>query len=116
VAMLLPGESRPVEWQTSNDAAAVRRLVRKVQRAAGPRSRPASAEQAPAAPWLGLDGREEDVGQGHRLWLRSLRFEHKEDQWVLGDYLLAIEHLEERLRALDAHIEQVARIPDTPAC
>jgi transposase len=35
VAMLLPGETRPVEWQLSNDAAAVRRLVRKVQRAAG---------------------------------------------------------------------------------
>ena len=33
--MLFPGESRPVEWQTSNDAVAVRRLVRRVQRAAG---------------------------------------------------------------------------------
>jgi transposase len=34
VAMLLPGESSAVEWQTSNDPAAVRRLVRKVQRSA----------------------------------------------------------------------------------
>ncbi len=34
VAMLLPGETRPVEWQTSNDPAAVRRLVRKLQRSA----------------------------------------------------------------------------------
>jgi len=50
-------------------------------------------------------------GQGHRLWLRSLRFEHREDQWVLEDYLLAIEHLEERLRALDAQIEQVSQDP-----
>ena len=29
VAMLQPGETRPVEWQVSNDPAAVRRLVRK---------------------------------------------------------------------------------------
>src|SRR5262245_17884576 len=34
VAMLLPGESRAVEWQTSNDPAAVRRLVRKLRRSA----------------------------------------------------------------------------------
>jgi hypothetical protein len=34
VAMLLPGEIRPVEWQVSNDPAAVRRLVRKLQRSA----------------------------------------------------------------------------------
>jgi hypothetical protein len=27
VAVLLPGESRPVEWQISNDAAAVRTMV-----------------------------------------------------------------------------------------
>ncbi|HUL79759.1 MAG TPA: hypothetical protein VL691_21010, partial [Vicinamibacteria bacterium] len=32
VAMLQPGETRPVEWQASNDPAAVRRLVRKLQR------------------------------------------------------------------------------------
>ena len=32
VAMLLPGEARPVEWHTSNDPAAVRRQVRKLQR------------------------------------------------------------------------------------
>lgn len=34
VAMLLLGETRPVEWQVSNDPAAVRRLVRKLQRSA----------------------------------------------------------------------------------
>jgi hypothetical protein len=50
-------------------------------------------------------------GQGHRLWLRSLRFEHKEDQWVLEDYLLALDHLEERLRALDAQIDQTSLDP-----
>ncbi len=47
--------------------------------------------------------------QGHRLWLRSLRFEHREDQGVLDDYLLALEQVEARLRALDDQIEQVSR-------
>jgi hypothetical protein len=50
-------------------------------------------------------------GQGHRLWLRSLRFEHKEDQWALEDCLLALEHVEERLRALDARIEHTSLGP-----
>lgn len=50
-------------------------------------------------------------GQGHRLWLRSIRFEHEEDQWVLEDYLLALEQLEERLRGLDGRIEQVSHDP-----
>ena len=48
-------------------------------------------------------------GQGHRLWLRSLRFEHTEDQLVLDDYLLAIEQVETRLAALDAQIERVSQ-------
>jgi hypothetical protein len=34
VAMLLPGERRAVEWQASNEAAAIRRLVRKLRRSA----------------------------------------------------------------------------------
>jgi hypothetical protein len=34
LAMLLPGETRPVEWQTSDEVAAIRRLVRKLQRSA----------------------------------------------------------------------------------
>ena len=55
VAMLLPGQTRPVEWQTSNEEAAVRRTARKV-------------------------------------------LVH-----------LAIENLEERLRGLDAAIEQVSQ-------
>lgn len=48
-------------------------------------------------------------GQGHRLWLRSLRFEHPEDQLVLDDYLLAIEQVEARLTALDQDIETLSR-------
>jgi transposase len=38
--------------------------------------------------------------QAHRRWLRSLSFEHEADRAVFGDYLQAIEHLEERLRGL----------------
>jgi transposase len=34
VAMLLPGQTKPVEWQLANEATAVRRMVRKVQRQA----------------------------------------------------------------------------------
>jgi hypothetical protein len=34
VAILVPEETRLVEWQTSNDPAAVRRLVRKIRRSA----------------------------------------------------------------------------------
>jgi len=48
-------------------------------------------------------------GQRHRLWLRSLRFEHPEDQLVLDDYLLAIEQVEARLATLDQEIEVLSR-------
>jgi transposase len=34
VAMLLPGETKPVEWQAANDAATVSRMVKKVRRQA----------------------------------------------------------------------------------
>jgi transposase len=34
VAVLMPGESKPVEWQVENERASVRRMVRKVQRLA----------------------------------------------------------------------------------
>ena len=34
IAVLLPGEVQPVEWQCTNDRAAVRRMVRKVMRQA----------------------------------------------------------------------------------
>ena len=39
--------------------------------------------------------------KSHRTWLRSLKFEHEADRSVFDDYLLAIEHLEERLRGLE---------------
>jgi transposase len=199
VAMLLPGETRPVEWQTSNEAAAIRRLVRKLRRSAvgdlqlcyeagpcgyavqrtvralgvscvvvapslvprkpGERVKtdrrdarklaellraglltevhpPTEADEAVRDLCRAREDAHGDLvrgrhrvsklllrqgwtwtggkkmwGQGHRLWLRSLRFEHKEDQWVLDDYFLALEHLEERLRALDARIEQTSLDP-----
>jgi transposase len=50
-------------------------------------------------------------GQGHRLWLRSLRFEHQADQVVLEDYLQAIEQVEQRLRWLEQQIELVSQLP-----
>ena len=34
VAVLSPGESKPVEWRVDNEKAAVRRMIRKVQRVA----------------------------------------------------------------------------------
>ena len=46
--------------------------------------------------------------QVHRRWLRSLSFEHEADRAVFGDYLQAIEHLEERLRGLEAKLVTVS--------
>ena len=37
----------------------------------------------------------------HRRWLRSLALEHEADRAVFDDYLRAIEHLEERLCAIE---------------
>jgi transposase len=47
--------------------------------------------------------------QAHRVWLRSQRFEHAAEQAVLDDYLLALEHLEERIRGLDEKLEAVSQ-------
>jgi transposase len=47
--------------------------------------------------------------RGHRLWLRSLRFEREAEQLVFNDYLLAIEQLEERMRGLEEQIERVSQ-------
>jgi len=48
-------------------------------------------------------------GKGYRLWVRSLRLDHPEDQLVLDDYLLTIEQIETRLTALDQQIERVSQ-------
>lgn len=44
----------------------------------------------------------------HRAWLKRLRFDQRHAQQVLDNYLLAIEQVEERLKALDVLIEEAA--------
>jgi len=44
----------------------------------------------------------------YRAWLRSIRFEHMAEQAAFDDYLLGVEELEERVKGLDARIEEVA--------
>ena len=46
--------------------------------------------------------------QKHRRWLLGLQWEQLADRVVFGDYLQAIEHLEERLRSLTAALEEQA--------
>jgi transposase len=48
-------------------------------------------------------------GQAHRRWVGALRFEHSVDQAVLDDYLLAIDHLGDRLKTLSQKLEEVSR-------
>jgi len=45
----------------------------------------------------------------HRRWLRSQVWEHPADRTVFEEYLLAIEQLEDRHRALETAIEEQAR-------
>jgi len=45
----------------------------------------------------------------HRAWLSTLRFEHGAEDVVFGDYLLAVELLEERLRGLEQRLEETAQ-------
>lgn len=196
VAMLLPGEKKPVEWQFKNDARSLRRFARKVVREAGVevwccyeagpcgyavqrQLRAAGVGCVVVAPSLipikpgeriktdrrdarklaqlfrgGLltevcpPTREEEAvrdlcrcredarkdltrsrhrltkmllrrglvfggarawTQKHRTWLRSIRFEHVAGQTAFDDYFFGIEELEERVKALDARIEEVAQ-------
>lgn len=44
----------------------------------------------------------------HRAWLKGLRFDEPYAQQVFDNYLLAIEQIEERLKMLEAHIEEAA--------
>jgi transposase len=199
VAMLLPGATKPVEWQLGNEKAAVLRMVRKVQRLApgevgfcyeagpcgyalqrwiqeagascivvapsliprkpGDRIKtdrrdarklaelfraglltevhpPTPADEAVRDLCRAREDAQEDLvrcrhrvskmllrrgwvwngskkawGQGHRLWLRSLRFEQQADQVVFDNYLQAIDQVEERLRALEQHVEAASQLP-----
>ena len=47
-------------------------------------------------------------GKLHRQWLRGLAFDHVADQAVFGDYLLAIEQLEERVLTLAGKLTEAA--------
>lgn len=47
--------------------------------------------------------------QRHRAWLRALHFEHLAEEVVFGDYLLAVELLEERVRGLEQRLEETAQ-------
>jgi transposase len=196
VAMLVPGQ-KPVEWQLRNEPAAVRRLVRKLQREGGGRVeccyeagpcgyalqrqlRAADVGCVVVAPSLipvkpgeriktdrrdakklaellraGLltevhppteedeavrdlcrcreDAKEDRERARHRLaklllrrgvifaagkqwtrahhgWLHQLHFERPADRAVVDDYLQALEHVEERLRALDEQLVAAAQL------
>jgi transposase len=200
LAVLVGGETKPVEWSVANEKAAVRRMVRKAQRLAGGGEVDFCYEAGPCgyalrrwileagancvvvAPSLiprkpgdriktdrrdarklaellraGLltevhtptvedeavrdlcraredahedlvrcrhrvskmllrrgwiwNGSKKAWGQAHRLWLRSLRFEQPADQVVLDNYLQALDQVEQRLRALEQHIEAVSQQP-----
>lgn len=47
----------------------------------------------------------------HRRWLDSLRFDNPADTVVVADYLLAIDHIEQRLKSLLVHLEHLAADP-----
>jgi transposase len=47
----------------------------------------------------------------HRRWLESLRFDNPADSVVVADYLLAIDLIEQRLKALVVHVERLALDP-----
>lgn len=47
--------------------------------------------------------------RAHRHWLHALGFEHSCDQAVFADYLLAVEHLEQRLDSFEALLDQLAQ-------
>lgn len=197
VAVLLPNATTPLEWQLPNEASAVRRMIRKIEREApgevrtcyeaGPCgyalqrqiTQAGDASCMVVAPSLiprkpgeriktdrrdarklaslfraGLltevqppsehdeavrdlcrareDAREDQMrcrhrlskmllrrgliyrgrtnwGRAHRLWLDALRFEDRVDQAVLDDYLLAIDQLADRLKALSQKVEELSR-------
>ncbi len=44
----------------------------------------------------------------HKAWLKRLRFDERHAQQVLDNYLLSIEQIEERLKMLEAQIEEAA--------
>lgn len=59
--------------------------------------------------WLMFTVSKRAWGKLHRQWLRGLTFEHADDRAVFGDYLIAIEQLEERLRTLVIQLTECAQ-------
>ena len=57
---------------------------------------------------LHWEGGKSNWSVSHRTWLRTLNFEHPADRIVFGDYLMALEQLEERIRGLDAALSSAA--------
>jgi len=47
----------------------------------------------------------------HRQWLRKISFEHKTDQTVFDHNLLALEHVETRLKSLDEQLIEASKNP-----
>lgn len=46
--------------------------------------------------------------QAHRAWLQTVAWDHPADQHVVGDYLLAIDQVQARLRDLDTRLAELA--------
>lgn len=47
--------------------------------------------------------------QRHRAWVKGIRFDLREQQEVLDNYILAVEQIEERLKHLGERLEEVAQ-------
>lgn len=58
---------------------------------------------------LQFTGTKENWTLKHRAWLKGLRFDERHAQQAIDNYLLAMEQAEERIKALDAHIEEAAQ-------
>ena len=91
VAVLRPGAKGPEEWQLANEPRAVKRLARRLRRAAGG---PVLAcyEAGPTG--------------------FALRFEHPAAQATFDDHLRALEGVEERLRTLERELALCAESED----
>ncbi len=55
------------------------------------------------------EGGKTNWSQAYMKWLRTLTFAHPADKLVFEDYVLAIEHLEERLKGLESALEAAAQ-------
>ena len=55
------------------------------------------------------EGGKKNWSQAYMKWLRTLKFDHPADQLVFEDYILAIEHLKERLKGLESALVAAAQ-------